>query len=160
MSDTSHPYRHHANSLTPEERQLCGLLDRLGEAEQSGAPAGLEDRLFSVTSGYIAPRRLNHPKVFAFAASHRRPLAAAACLVFGGLIGLLALMNSPVGSSASSQSLALAELEAEAGFTLDALLASYVPTSSGSAASRGETSFWGTASDDLLDESAFWEVPL
>ncbi|MFU8828581.1 MAG: hypothetical protein ACNA8P_04005 [Phycisphaerales bacterium] len=164
MPDTPNPYRQHANSLTPEERRLSHRLDELGRIEAQQAAPGLEDRLFASTRNHIAPPApLNRPGIFAIVQARWRPLAAAACVAIAAGIGALAVFGP--GSSPTAQPgtslIALAELEAEAGFTLDALLASYtVEDRSPRTAPTDAHSFWGTSSDDLLDDSLDMEISL
>lgn len=147
MSDHSkdQSYQHHAAGLTPGERRVAQSLDSLGDALQNRPDAGLESRVFEASRVHLpAPAPLNRPGVF----GHRRILSparlalVASVLVAGAAVWLATQPTTPPTDVAASGEVAIAELQAELGFTLDAMLASYeVPSSR---AGAGETSSGGS----------------
>lgn len=148
-------YLHHAAGLTEAERRLAHRLDALGESERAGAPVGFEERLLEATRDELpAPRSLGGAGLFR-GGSQRGWIALAACLAIAAGIGWTLL--SPFGSGNASglgvgSQIASAELEAEVGFTLDALLASYdfelAPSDGSSGQSLDTDVFWGATTDD------------
>jgi hypothetical protein len=165
MSD--HPknqsYQHHAAGLTPGERRVAHGLDRLGDAMRSRPDAGLEDRLFEASRGHLpSPVPLNHPGIFGAGRllSPARLALAASVAIVGTAVWLATQPMSPSPEVAPAGEVAIAELQAEVGFTLDALLASYdVPVSgSGSGAPSSDDSFWD--SDAELFASLDTEISL
>ncbi|MFI4855737.1 MAG: hypothetical protein ACIAQF_12255 [Phycisphaerales bacterium JB065] len=172
MTDPSkrQSYQHHAAGLTPEERQLAHRLDALGEADRGSVPSGLEDRVFTASASHLpAPKPLGGAALFS-ARSWHAWVALAACFLIATGIGWFTLTPGGGGHpppSGNGSSIALAELEAEVGFTLDALLASYdfevaESTESGSsdASSVQDDSFWGTTLDDEFLNGFETEVSL
>jgi hypothetical protein len=154
MSESQHPIQSHASGLTPSERRIAHQLDALGLSERCAAEPGMEDRVFEASMKHLpGAKPLNSPAIFAW----RSKLALAACLALAGAAvwyGYGQFTQSPTTVPVGTH-LALAELEAEVGFTLDALLASYrvettVPRDSGpSQVPSG--SFWGGSDDPFGD---------
>lgn len=154
MPDSHHTIQNHASGLTPAERRIAHQLDDLGLAERRAAEPGLEQRIFEASRKHLpGAKPLNSPTIFGW----RSRLALAACLALAGAAAWYAsthFAQTPSVSPAGSQ-LALAELEAEVGFTLDALLASYrveaaAPRESDSS-NDPNGSFWGSPSDPFGD---------
>jgi hypothetical protein len=160
-------YLHHAAGLTEAERRLAHRLDALGESERAGAPVGFEERLLQATRDELpAPRSLGGAGLFR-GGSQRGWIALAACLAIAA--GISWTLLSPSGSGgapglAAGSQIASAELEAEVGFTLDALLASYdfeSTVSDGSSAQSPDADvFWGTATDDEFLRDLETEIAL
>lgn len=172
MTDPSkhHSYQHHAAGLTPGERRLAQRLDALGESERGSAPSGLEDRIFAASAQHLpAPKPLGGAAVFS-ARSWHGWVALAACFLIATGIGWVTMVpghSTAPQTPGNGSSIALADLEAEVGFTLDALLTAYefeTTVTSGSqalpAASDNAESFWGSAIDDDFLNGPETEVSL
>lgn len=153
MTHSQHPIQNHASGLTPGERRVAQQLDALGKIEQGCGGPGLEDRIFAASKAHLpAPAPIRMGWMF----QARTKLALAACLaLFGGIAWYASqsvLPPAPVQPGGSQ--VALAELEAEVGFTLDALLASYTvetqPSASNGTAAEGG-SFWSSTAHPFGD---------
>ena len=150
MSDESRnqSFQHHAAGLTPGEQRVAQGLDTLGDAARREPDAGFEDRLFRASLEHLpAPSSLNHPGVFGSGRlfSPAR-LALAACVaIAGGAVWTATQSWNPAPGGTPTDQVALAELEAEVGFTLDALLASY------------DVEISGLGTDDASADGSFWD---
>jgi hypothetical protein len=153
MSDSQNLIQNHASGLTPGERRVAHRLDALGKSEQMLADSGLDDRIFAATKAHLpAPRPIR--AAWAFRARTRLALAACLALVGGMLWYASQSVLPPAPTLGGGSQVALAELEAEVGFTLDALLASYsVESMPSDDAGRNNSagSFWSSASDPFSD---------
>lgn len=153
MPDSQNLIQNHASGLPPGERRVAQRLDALGKAEQKSADPGLEDRLFNASKAHL-PAPLPIKAAWVFRAKTR--LALAACLaLFGGMVWYASQsVLPPAPALPGGSQIALAELEAEVGFTLDALLASYSVGSSPLDETNADDpsgSFWSSTSDPFND---------
>jgi hypothetical protein len=159
MPESHLPIQNHASGLTPAERRIAHQLDALGLAERDAAEPGLEERVFEASKKHLpGPKPLNSPRIFGW----RSRFALAACLALAGAAIWYAsnpftpTPTAPTsGSHLASSHVALAELEAEVGFTLDALLASYrvenaTPREAGTPQAPSG-SFWDSSTDPFGD---------